>query len=137
MRISPFAASYVRKRTAERMDDVCKVWKPGPPVLDRTTGKTRRGDSVVKYEGPCRFWEVTSGQQALLGDTQVVFSQSYLSLPYNSVVPESDDVVKIIRSVDADLTGRTVRVVSVVRGGGLRASRRFMVQVIDSSKDSW
>ena len=137
MRISPFAADYVRKRTAERMDDVCRVWKPGPPVLDRNTGKTRRDDSQVKYEGPCRLWEVTSGSQALLGDQQLVFSQSYLSLPYNSVVPESDDVVKIVKSVDNDLQGRTVRVVSVVRGGGLRASRRFMVQVIDSEKASW
>lgn len=137
MRISPFAAKYVRSRTAERMTDQCRIWKPGPPVLDRNTGKTKRAADIVRYEGKCRFWEVSSGQQVLIGDQQLVMSQSYLSLPYNSVVPESDDIIKITKSVDDDLTGRTVRVVSVVRGGGLRASRRFMVQVVESEKANW
>ena len=135
--ISPFAAAYVRKRTAERMVDQCRIWKPGPVVLDKVTGKTTRGEAILKYQGVCRFWEVTSGQQALLGDEQVVMSQTYLSLPYNAPIPESDDIVLITTSVDPDLVGRTVKVVSVVRGGGLRASRRFLVQVVESQKPTW
>ena len=135
--ISSFAKSYVRARTAERMDDACEIWKPGPPVLDKTTGKTKRSKALVKYVGPCRFWEVTAGQQALVGDQQVVFTQTYFSLPYDAPVPESDDIVKITQSDDFDLRGRTVRIISTVRGGGLRASRRFLVQLVDSQKDAW
>lgn len=135
--ISPFAAAYVRKRTAERMVDECKIWKPGKVVLDRTTGQSVREILQTRYEGPCRFWEVTSGTQVVIGDQQYTSTQSYLSLPYNSPIPESDDVVQITKSVDVDLIGRTVRVISVVRGGGLRASRRFLVQVVDSKKDTW
>lgn len=137
MQISQFARSYVRTRTAERMADACRIFKPGKVVLDKTTGKTKREPAVIKYDGQCRFWEVTAGQQALLGDQQVVFSQSYLSIPYNAPVPESDDIVLITESDDPDLRGRTVRVISTVRGGGLRASRRFLVQVHDSQKDTW
>lgn len=135
--ISAFAASYVRKRTSERMVDECRIWKPGPVILDRTTGKTSRGEDILKYQGVCRFWEVTAGGAALLGDEQVTISQTYLSLPYNAVVPEQDDIVKITMSVDPDLVGRTVKVVSTVRGGGLRASRRFLVQVVESQKPTW
>lgn len=135
--ISAFAREYVRNRTTQRMSDACRIFTPGKVLLDKVTGKTKRDVATVKYEGPCRFWEVTAGQQALLGDQQVVFSQSYLSIPYAAPVPESDDVVLITESDDPDLRGRTVRVISTVRGGGLRASRRFLVQVQTSQKDSW
>lgn len=135
--ISPFAAAYVRRRTSERMVDQCRIWTPGPVVLDRTTGKTSRGEDILKYQGMCRFWEQTAGSAALLGDENVTISQTYLSLPYNAPIPESDDIVKITMSVDPDLVGRTVKVVSVVRGGGLRASRRFSVQVVESQKPTW
>ena len=136
--VSRFAASYVRKRTAERMTDTCEIWKPGPPVTDRANGgKATRAKALVKYFGPCRIWEVNAGTQVLIGDEKLVMTQTYLSLPFNSVVPESEDVIKIVSCDDNDLVGRTVTVISVVRGGGLRASRKFLVQVVDSRKDTW
>lgn len=137
MPLSKFAASYVRSRTADKMEDECRIFKPGEMVVDPVTHKARRGEAVVKYEGPCRFWEVQAGAQVVVGDNQVVVTQSYLSLPYNAPVPESDDIVQITKSVDEDLEGRTVQVVSVVRGGGLRASRKFLVRLVDSRKDTW
>ena len=136
MRVSPFAASYVRKRTSERMTDACKVWKPGKPVLD-SDGNASRPEETLKYEGPCRFWEVQSGQQIVVGDQQISMSQSYLSLPFDTVIPEVDDVVQITESVDSDLIGRVVNITGVVRGGGLRASRKFSVQVVTSKKETW
>lgn len=119
------------------MVDECRIWKPGPMVTDRTSGKAARSVLEVKYEGVCRFWEISAGQQAIIGGEQLTLSSSYLTIPFSAPVPESDDIIKITKSVDPDLEGRTVRVVSVVRGGGLRASRRFLVQVIDSQKDTW
>lgn len=119
------------------MVDECRIWTPGPIVTDKATGKAGRAVKTLKYEGVCRFWEVSSGQQALIGDQQIVMSSSFLTVPFDAPVPESNDVVKITKSVDSDLEGRVVRVVSIVRGGGLRGSRRFLVQVIDSTKDTW
>lgn len=137
MRISPTAQAYVRKRATELMADQCRIFKPQKPVLDRNTGKTVTPDPVIKYEGPCRFWEVQSGGQVLIGDEQVTMSQTYLSLPFNSVVPESDDVVEITASADDSLVGTTVQVISIVRGGGLRGSRKLSVRVVESQKASW
>lgn len=136
MRISPFAGSYVRKRTTERMVDACKIWKPGAVVID-ANGVASRAAGTTKYEGPCRFWEVPGGVQVIVGDEQITTANAFLSLPYNSIVPESDDVVQITASVDNDLVGRVVNVTGVIRGGGLRASRRFTVQVVSSKKESW
>ena len=137
MRISPFAASYVRKRTTEHMVDHCKIWTPGEIVVDPDTGRAQRLQGEIKYDGPCRFWEVNAGPQIVVGEQQITSSEAYLTLPFNSVVPEDDDVVQITASVDEDLVGRMVNILSVVRGGGLRASRRFRVQVVESTKASW
>lgn len=136
MRISPFARSYVRRRTADHMVDACKIWTPGDPVID-ANGVATRAEGTLKYEGQCRFWEVNAGQQIVVAGEQITMTQAYLTLPYNSVVPESDDIIQITASDDADLVGRTVNVISVVRGGGLRASRKFLVQVVDSKKATW
>lgn len=137
MRISPFAASYVRKRTTEHMVDACKIWTPGAVVVDPFDGSAHRDEGQLKYEGPCRFWEVGSGQQIVVGDQQISMTQSYLTLPFDSVIPEADDVIQITKSVDSDLEGRVVNVTGVVRGGGLRASRKFSVQVVESKKATW
>ena len=61
MRISPFAASYVRKRTTEHMVDACKIWTPGEVQVDED-GSAYRAQGELKYEGPCRYWEVSAGQ---------------------------------------------------------------------------
>ena len=73
----------------------------------------------------------------VVGDHQQVITQSFLSLPYDAPVPEQDDIVLILDSADPDLIDRTVQVVSIVRGGGLRASRRFLVRQQDSKGDYW
>jgi len=137
MRISPMASGYIRKRATDLMHDACKIYTPGKPVLDRTTGKTHTPAPTMKYQGPCRYWEVQAGQQILVGEEELVMTQSYLSLPYDAAVPESDDTVQITASSDPTLVGTTVSVISVVRGGGLRASRKLLVRVVESQKGSW
>lgn len=137
MRISPTTQAYIRKRATDLMHDTCIIYKPGKPVLDRNTGKTHTGPPLVKYTGPCRFWEVQAGQQMLMGDEQITITQTYLSLPFDAPVPEEDDTVEILACADASLVGMTVSVISVVRGGGLRASRKMLVRVVESEKDSW
>jgi hypothetical protein len=137
MRVSPTAQNYIRKRASELMADECRIFKPTRPVLDRTTGKTTTPSPTVKYEGVCRYWEVQSGQQISVGDEQLTLTQSYLSLPYDAPVPESDDIVEITKSVDPTLQGTTVAVISITRGGGLRGSRKLLVRVVESKKDSW
>jgi|SRR5690606_35677725 len=119
------------------MEDTCRIYRPGAMVIDPDNDSAKRGDADIKYEGKCRFWEVQAGSPVVIGDQQVTVTQSYLSLPFDSYVPEQDDIVLIIASADSDLVGRTVQVVATVRGGGLRASRKFQVRLVESQKATW
>lgn len=116
------------------MLDECRIYRQGKVVTDGF--KARRETDLEIYEGPCRVWEVASSAQVVISDHQVVVSQTYLSLPWDAPVPESDDIVEITKSADTDLEGRTVQVVSVTRGGGLRASRRFTIRVVDDQREN-
>lgn len=134
--ISSFATNYLRTRTADRMQDSCRIFRRSGVTVDENF-KASRGEAVVKYDGPCRIWEVTAGNQVIVSDQQVVVTQTYLSLPWDAPVPESDDIVLITASADSDLVGRTVAITGITRGGGLRASRRFTVTFVDSQSDAW
>jgi hypothetical protein len=137
MKISQFARDYVRKRTEDRMEDACKIWKPGEPTFDPVTKRASRAEAVVRYEGMCRIWEAQAGAQVLVGDEQVTMTSTYLTLPREAPVPESDDVIEITDALDPDMIGRTVTITGVSRGGDMAPSRRFMVEVMDSQKDTW
>lgn len=137
MRISPVAAAYIRKRATALMNDACIVYNPDDPVLDDTTGTVTTPYTEAKYEGPCRYWEVPAGQVMRVGEENIVLAQSYLSLPWDAPIPESSDTIEITQSEDPSLIGTTVTVVSTVRGGELRGSRRMLVRVTESEKGTW
>ena len=137
MRISPVLARYIRKRATELMVDECMIYTAGKPVLDNTTGSVTRDQGEIKYEGPCRVWEVRGSGQTLIGDVQMNTDSTYLSIPWDAPLPESDDIITITKSVDTDLVGRSVSITAITRGGGLRASRVFTVQLQDSEMAAW
>ena len=78
------------------------------------------------------------GQQIVVGDEEITITKTQFSIPYWVMpLPEEDDIVVMIESVDPDLVGRTLSIQSVVRGGGLRSSRLFQVQIAESKKSTW
>lgn len=138
--VSPFSQGYIQDRALDLMTSRCRIFKPsvGPGTYDKATGKVTAGVGTFKYEGPCRLWEVPGGQNVVIGDQEINVTQTYFSLPYwVTPLPEKDDVIQILESDDPDLVGRSIIVKSTVRGGGLRASRRFLVEVSDSKKATW
>ena len=140
MRISQFSRSYLRVRAVELMSDECVIFRPGnggKVTYNPSNRQATVGSGTTIYSGPCRMWEVTGGSPVILADDELVVSQLWLSIPYNAAVPEPEDQVRITDSDDESLVGRHVKIMSIVRGGGLRASRRMQVQFIDSKKVSW
>jgi len=138
MRVSPYAAQYIRNKAVDLMNGACRITKPGEVVYDKATRTSRVAEGALKYEGPCRLWEVPAGSQVVVGDEQITVSQTYFSIPHWVMpLPEADDIILITTSDDPDLAGRMIKIMSTVRGGGLRASRRFQVRVSDSKKDTW
>lgn len=124
-----FSLSYLRTRTTEKMDHTCRINRPGSYTDNDLTGIASYQAGAVVYEGPCRFWEAQGGSGGFLGEEQVKVTQTFLSIPWSSPVPEEDDVITILTHVDPDMVGRTVQVEAMTRGGDLRASRVFRVKI--------
>jgi hypothetical protein len=140
MRVSPYSQAYIQNKAQELMNSRVKIFTPdlGGGTYDPVTGDVTPGEGTFKYEGPARIWEVPGGQNIVIGEEEVTVTQTYLSIPYWVMpLPEMDDVIAVLESDDPDLVGRTVIIQNTIRGGGLRASRRFQVQVSDSKKSEW
>lgn len=133
MRISQFARAYGRQRAGALMEDACRIERPGPgeAVYNPTTRKVTTNVGTVVYQGACRIWSVPGGGVQTIGDQKFRLSQTYLSIPWNAAIPEPEDRILITISTDPELVGRTLRINSVVRGGGLRVSRQMNVSFID------
>lgn len=115
------------------MEDECRIYIPGLRRVhydpDTRVATTLSGTDF--YRGKCRLWEVPAGGKFDLGDLTYTMSQTWLSIPYDAPVPDTDHLVEMLKSVDPDLVGRILRITSVVHGGGLRASRRMQVEFVD------
>lgn len=133
MRISPTARRYLTKRSSELMEDACRIYTPGLTRVEYDP-ETRVATTITGetyYEGKCRLWEVPAGGRFDLGDIQYTMSQTWLSIPFDAPVPNTDQLVQMTMSVDPGLVGKILRITSVVHGGGLRGSRRMQVEFID------
>lgn len=137
MQIGTYPRDHIRQRATDLMSAAVRISRPGveyDPVTRRDT--STEGDLI--YEGPARIWEVPAGSQIVIGEEEVTVTSTYLSIPFwVQPLPESDDLIVVTQSDDEDLIGRSLDIISVVRGGGLRASRRFQVRVSASRKSTW
>lgn len=133
MRISPTARRYLKKRSTHLMEDECRIYTPGLTrvVYDPVTREATTVSGKEFYQGKCRLWEVPAGGKFDLGDLQYTMSQTWLSIPFDAPVPDTDQLVQMTKSVDEDLVGKILRITSVVHGGGLRGSRRMQVEFMD------
>jgi hypothetical protein len=137
VRISQFARDYGRAHATEMMEDEVEITRPGPAETsyDPNTRVVTTNSGVLIYDGPARIWEVRAGTKQTIGDRVFWSTQTYVSILWNAAIPEPEDRIKIAGSVDAQLTGRTMRVQAVTRGGGLRVSRVMAVEFYDFTEE--
>lgn len=119
------------------MEDAVRITRPGPTkvVYDPITRKSTTVTGTQVYQGKARLWEVSAGGHQIIGDQEFRVSQTYLSIPWDAPIPEPEDRVQILLSVDPQLVGRSLLILSVTRGGGLRVSRKMSVRFTDFEKE--
>jgi hypothetical protein len=119
------------------MEDSVRITRPGPGEVsyDPGTREATTNNGVLVYEGVARLWEVRGGSKQIIGDQQIRVTQTFLSIPWGASIPEPKDRVKITGSVDTQLVDRTLRIQSIVRGGGLRVSRVMNVEFYDFTEE--
>lgn len=133
---SAYAVKYMRRRAELMMTSTIRIFHPGNPVFDSTTGMTGGGTPTNIYQGPARIFTMT-GSPAPLGDQVVSMNQTVVSIPYNSPLPRVDDVVEIQTNDDPALVGRNYRIVDVEEGGIASPVRHLTVSGVQPDAFSY
>lgn len=112
------------------MQDTIRVWRPGPPVFDWSTGSETSGTPVELYSGPARVKPfgrgVGTGVQA--GEREVILRDYVVALPFAAVPSNGEtvrpgDQVLVTASPDPRLAGRTLWVTDSQLNGQATAWR--------------
>ena len=139
MVVSPYARSYARRHATAHMYYTVMIERMSPGVFDETTGRISIVTKNVVYTGPARIWTVAGPQVFAIGEDQMAFSQTNLSIPWDaSPVPHRDDVATVTQVAhdgfgDDELLWKAFRVLDVQMGGQMFATRRMSVLAIQES----
>jgi hypothetical protein len=118
--IGPGWSSHHRPTALATLTATCDITRDGtgPGTFDPATGKTTPpARIVVATDAACRVQARPTRERAVLQGDQVVTIRSYLvSLPHDVPLVEVDDLIEITDAVDADLAGRTLRVLDAQYG---------------------
>lgn len=125
---STLARKYVRNRVEAQMTSRVTIYRNAEPTFDPETGiyTSHKGDPV--YTGKARIYGVDGSGVTQVGEATFVNRVTYITIPATTErVPRADDVVVITSSIDSDLVGRAMRVISVDGGSVLFPARRLQV----------
>lgn len=106
-----------RSRTlaGELMTDTADVRRPGPLVLDDTSGELAPAAAGLVYLGPCRV-RVAGDQnegRIVFGERLVTTVRNAVWFPWDAPAIEVDDIITVTSCSDPGLEGRAMRVLSV------------------------
>ena len=110
-----------------------KIVRMDDPALGEDGGLAATEKHTV-YEGKARVYGVSGPMTMNLGEEPQYFSSTYVSIPYDAVLPRVDDVITVTAHHDWTLVGRTFRVMDVEAGGQYPAVRRMQVTGVQNSK---
>jgi hypothetical protein len=107
------------------MVDVCRITRPGTPVLDRSTGQVTTPETVL-YEGPCRLQPQRTPSPAEAGEQAQVIARYIVSLPFDATPAaplEVADLLTVTASGDPRAVGVAMPVMTVDYGSTATAWR--------------
>jgi len=138
--VSPYARNYARLHAGAHMYYTVLIVRMASPSFNSSTGMMAAAEKRQIYLGPARIWTVSGPQVLGIGEDAMVFSTTYVSIPWGtSPIPNTDDIVTV-QSYDPhpgygdpELVGRVYRVLDVELGGQMYAARRMQVTGIQPS----
>ena len=97
------------------MLDAVRIWRPGAPAFNRSTGTTTPGAPLELYAGKARVKpfgrSASAGVEA--GEREVVLSEYVVLLPFSALPPSGQtvlpgDQIQVTASADGRMAGRTL-----------------------------
>ena len=140
MVVSPYARQYARRHATAHMYYTVIIERMAAGVFDEQTGQITVASKKTVYTGPARLWTVSGPQVFAIGEDQLAFSQTNLSIPWDAnPVPHRDDVATVTDITgaefgDDELLWKSFRITDVQLGGQMFATRRMSVlAIVDSA----
>jgi Family of unknown function (DUF6093) len=132
---SSFSRKYITRRALGAMVDTVAIHRPGDVVLDDETGLNTATESTKVYQGKARIYSVAGPQVVAVGEADLTFRSTYISIPAEIFpTPHKDDIVIVLECVsDESLQGKAFRILDIEGGGLVRAVRRMQCQVLEES----
>lgn len=138
--VSPYARNYVRGHATAHMYYTVRIVRMKQGVFDEDTGGIATAINLEIYDGPARIWTVSGPQVIAVGEDQMSFTQTNMSIPWDSdPVPHRDDIATVSTYDphpgygDSALLGRSFRILDVQLGGQMFATRRMSVLSVTDS----
>jgi hypothetical protein len=140
MVVSPYARGYARRHATAHMYYMVQIERMAAGVFDSASGQITTSVKSIIYTGPARIWTVAGPQVIAVGEDQMAFTQTNMSIPWDATpVPNRDDIATVLNYTahpafgDPSLIGRSFRVLDVQFGGQMYATRRMSVLAIEES----
>ena len=120
------------------MVDTVAIHRPGDTTFNNQTGLNLATEKSSIYQGKARIYSVAGPQVISVGESDLTFRSTYISIPADvHPAPHRDDLVIVLEAVsDEDLQGKAFRVLDVEGGGLVRAVRRMQCTALEESS-SW
>ena len=138
--VSPYARNYVRRHATGHMYYTVSIVRMLQGVFDEVSGEIASKVNFEVYVGPARIWTVAGPQVLAVGEDQMSFTQTNMSIPWNATpVPQRDDIATVMTYEphpgygDPALLDRSFRILDVQLGGQMYATRRMSVLAIQPS----
>lgn len=115
------------------MVDACTLAHPGAAAtFDPVTGAYTDTAGTVFYTGPCevKFSDALSTQSPEVGGQELAITRLTLKVPVTAGDVRVDDIATMVAAVDADLVGRSFRVIASFAGAFITARRCQVEEVI-------
>lgn len=119
-RASAYAIKIVRRNAERQMIDSVEIYRPTAPTFNNTTGlmTAHRGSTI--YTGKARI-SVGNASPVEQGDGIIMFTTTGISIPAVSVMPHTDDLVKILAAGQSATVNDLYRIIATSPAGDLGA----------------
>lgn len=138
--VSPYARNYARTHMTAHMYYTIEIDRMAEGIFDEDSGHILPKVKMKIYQGPARIASVTGPQVLGLGEDQMAFVSTSISIPWDTdPVPNRDDIAVVLSYDphagfgDAALVGRAFRILNVEFGGQMFAVRRMSALAIQES----
>lgn len=135
--VSARTRAYLRKRVQDHMLASITLYRPATGSFNSTTGMVDIPSRSAYYTGSAAIKMLSSGNQVVIGESEISMADTVISIPFDSPKPKIDDVAVVVsNSPNPMLDGMAFVVINFTIGGLLGDTIKINCRSFDDNA-SW